>query len=227
MDEVKRLRDEGHSIYGIEAITGISYSTIIRHLKEAGAYEPKRQRRRSTRPANETPSDPERNPAEVLPDGHPAERNGDRQVVAPTGYPDTAPHSAEPVQSSADTLADHETRLQVLESSIATLQAQAQQPITVQSSVYALPSAEPVQTWDDPEDAKPERWNLWLPRGLKRRIEAQAKAAGLAPSQFIQRRLNTSLNGGADRRLGEFREVMDIALRDFFACQRWGGQGAD
>jgi hypothetical protein len=99
MDEVKRLRDEGHSIYGIEAITGISYSTIIRHLKEAGAYEPKRQRRRSTRPANETPSDPERNPAEVLPDGHPAERNGDRQVVAPTGYPDTAPHSAEPVQT--------------------------------------------------------------------------------------------------------------------------------
>jgi hypothetical protein len=50
--------------------------------------------------------------------------------------------------------------------------------------------------WDDPRDAKPERWNLWLPRGLKRRIEAQAKAAGIAPSQLVQRLLMSTLNGG-------------------------------
>ena len=103
---------------------------------------------------------------------------------------------------SAETLADHETRLQVLESFVATLQAQAVQPsvqhITVQSradSAYALHSAESVQTWDNPEDAKPERWNLWLPRGLKRRIEAQAKAAGIAPSSLVQRLLLAAVNG--------------------------------
>ena len=39
----------------------------------------------------------------------------------------------------------------------------------------------------DPDDAKPERWNLWLPRGLKRLIDARAKAAGIAPSQLVQR----------------------------------------
>jgi hypothetical protein len=98
-------------------------------------------------------------------------------------------------------LADHEIRLQVLESFVKVFQEQAQQPavqpITVQSSAYALPSAETVQTWEDPEDAKPERWNLWLPRGLKRRIEAQAKAAGIAPSQLVQRLLMAAINGMA------------------------------
>jgi hypothetical protein len=128
-----------------------------------------------------------------------------------TSAQDTALHSAEIVSvpdiqpttvhgyalDSADTLSDHETRLQVLESFVATLQAQAVQPITVQTSAYALHSAEPVQTWDDPDDAKPERWNLWLPRGLKRRIEAYAKAAGIAPSTLVQRLLMSTLNGGA------------------------------
>jgi hypothetical protein len=100
---------------------------------------------------------------------------------------------------SAETLADHETRLQMLEGFMAALQAQARQPpvqhITVQHSPAALHSAESVQTWDDPEDAKPERWNLWLPRGLKRRIEAQAKAAGIAPSSLVQRLLLAAVNG--------------------------------
>ena len=105
---------------------------------------------------------------------------------------------------SADTLSDHETRLQVLESFVATLQAQALQPpvqhITVQTSAdgaYALHSAESVQRWDDPEDAKPERWNLWLPRGLKRRIEASAKTAGIAPSSLVQRLLMAAIRGQA------------------------------
>ncbi len=100
---------------------------------------------------------------------------------------------------SAETLADHETRLQMLEGFMAALQAQARQPpvqhITVQHSPSALHSAESVQTWNDPEDAKPERWNLWLPRGLKRRIEAQAKAAGIAPSSLVQRLLMAAING--------------------------------
>jgi hypothetical protein len=102
---------------------------------------------------------------------------------------------------SADTLADHETRLQVLESFVKALQEHTQQSpvqhITVQSSAYALPGAETVQARDDPDDAKPERWNLWLPRGLKRRIESQAHAAGVAPSQLVQRLLLAAISGMA------------------------------
>jgi hypothetical protein len=60
-------------------------------------------------------------------------------------------------------------------------------------------SAETVQTWDDPEDAEPERWNLWLPRGLKRRIEAAAKSAGIASSQLVQRLLMASLGREGER----------------------------
>ena len=104
-----------------------------------------------------------------------------------------------PTSNSAETLADHETRLQVLESFVKVLQEHIQQPpvphITVQPSTYALPSAESVQTWDDPDDAKPECWNLWLPHGIERRIEAQAKAAGIAPSQLVQRLLTAAING--------------------------------
>ena len=37
-----------------------------------------------------------------------------------------------------------------------------------------------------PEEAKAERWNLWLPRGLRQRIEALAKARGHAPSKVVQ-----------------------------------------
>lgn len=118
--------------------------------------------------------------------------------------PDTSPPTVQGYAlDSAETWADHETRLQVLESFVASLQAQAQQPsvqhITVQHSASALHSAElpAVQTWEDQEDAKPERWNLWVPRGLKRRTEAQAHAAGIAPSQLVQRPLMAAINGQA------------------------------
>jgi uncharacterized membrane protein YccC len=40
-----------------------------------------------------------------------------------------------------------------------------------------------------PEEAKAERWNLWLPRGLRQRIEAVAKARGHAPSKVVQEAL--------------------------------------
>lgn len=128
-------------------------------------------------------------------------RSADDSAELPS-LPDTHPPAVQwYVLDSAETLADHETRLQVLESFVASLQAQALQPpvqhITVQHSAYALHSAESVQTWDDPEDAKPERWNLWLPRGLKRRIEAQARAAGIAPSSLVQRLLMAVINGQA------------------------------
>jgi hypothetical protein len=40
-----------------------------------------------------------------------------------------------------------------------------------------------------PEEARAERWNLWLPRGLRQRIEAVAKARGHAPSKVVQEAL--------------------------------------
>jgi DNA-binding transcriptional MocR family regulator len=39
------------------------------------------------------------------------------------------------------------------------------------------------------EEARAERWNLWLPRGLRHRIEAVAKARGHAPSKVVQEAL--------------------------------------
>jgi hypothetical protein len=51
----------------------------------------------------------------------------------------------------------------------------------VQSSVEAPPLT--------PDEAKAERWNLWLPRGLRQRIEAIAKARGHAPSKVVQEAL--------------------------------------
>jgi hypothetical protein len=170
--EAQRLRDLHVSYRAIAAQLGTNYAAVWRALNTAST------------------------------NGHPtASAHTDSAPTLPqrmevVGEPD----SAEPVQSSAEQLSDHETRLQVLESFVASLQARALQPsmphITVQSSAdsaYALHSAESVQTWDDPEDAKPERWNLWLPRGLKRRIEAHAKAAGIAPSQLVQRLLMAAL----------------------------------
>jgi hypothetical protein len=202
MDEAKRLRAEGQNLYDIAAVIGWSYSEVRRKLKAAGV-ETFRHKRRAT------PNEP---PADVLVDGDPAARSSADDsaesaelATVPLSIPDV-PDNQETVQTktlhSADTLANHETRLQALESFVKAIQKQARQPavqhITVQSSVpsaYALQSAETVHTWDDPEDAKPERWNLWLPRGLKRRIEAQAKAAGVAPSQLVQRLLMAATNG--------------------------------
>jgi len=37
-----------------------------------------------------------------------------------------------------------------------------------------------------PDEARAERWNLWLPRGLRVRIEALAQARGVAPSRVVQ-----------------------------------------
>lgn len=45
-------------------------------------------------------------------------------------------------------------------------------------------SAEPLTL--TPDEARAERWNLWLPRGLRQRIEAVAKALGHTPSIVVQ-----------------------------------------
>jgi hypothetical protein len=64
---------------------------------------------------------------------------------------------------------------------------------TVHETVQSLP--EPL--FDDPADNATERWNLYLKRGLRVRIEALAQARGVAPSRIVQEILWQALN---DRR---------------------------
>jgi hypothetical protein len=52
----------------------------------------------------------------------------------------------------------------------------------VQTTVQSLP--EPL--FEDPADNTTERWNLYLKRGLRVRIEALAQARGIAPSRLVQ-----------------------------------------
>ena len=52
----------------------------------------------------------------------------------------------------------------------------------VHDTVQSLP--EPL--FDDPADNATERWNLYLKRGLRVRIEALAQARGVAPSRVVQ-----------------------------------------
>jgi hypothetical protein len=54
----------------------------------------------------------------------------------------------------------------------------------VHSGVYALHGAE--QNDLTPEDLKSERWNIYMPRWLRRLIEAEAAATRLSPSQVLQ-----------------------------------------
>jgi hypothetical protein len=82
--------------------------------------------------------------------------------------------------NGADQLADHETRLQGLEAFMATVQAQCR------DSAVQAPAQNSMNAWQDPADAKPARWNLWIPRGLRRLIEEQAKSAGIVPSKYVQ-----------------------------------------
>lgn len=59
----------------------------------------------------------------------------------------------------------------------------------VQATVQSLP--EPL--FEDPTDNATERWNLYLKRGLRVRIEALAQARGIAPSRVVQELLWTAL----------------------------------
>lgn len=57
----------------------------------------------------------------------------------------------------------------------------------------AQASADPAQTWDDPDDAKSVPFNLSLPRGLKRLLDAEAKRTGFPASRLVQRLLIAAL----------------------------------
>jgi hypothetical protein len=50
---------------------------------------------------------------------------------------------------------------------------------------YALPGVEPPRL--SAEDRKSERWNIYMPRWIRQRIERAAALEGMSPSQFLQR----------------------------------------
>jgi hypothetical protein len=61
--------------------------------------------------------------------------------------------------------------------------APVQHSTPVQS--YALPGVEPPKL--SPEERKSERWNIYMPRWIRQRIERVAALEGMSPSQFLQR----------------------------------------
>jgi DNA-binding Lrp family transcriptional regulator len=50
---------------------------------------------------------------------------------------------------------------------------------------YALPGVEPPRL--SAADRKSERWNIYMPRWIRQRIEQAAAVEGVSPSQFLQR----------------------------------------
>ena len=128
------------------------------------------------------------------------------QRVELVGEPVTPEASAalrSPAQTSPD-LADVLARVASLEVDawIATLQAQAHDTAQTRAEMrspdlhrLAQGSAEPVQRWDNPDDAKSVSFNLSLPQGLKRLLDAEAKRTGLPASRLVQRLLMAALVG--------------------------------
>jgi hypothetical protein len=82
----------------------------------------------------------------------------------------------------SEALAPLLTQLAALEGEVKALRAHPSAP--VQSGVYALHGAE--QSTVAPEDRKSERWNIYMPRWLRRLVEQEAAAARLSPSQVLQ-----------------------------------------
>jgi hypothetical protein len=95
-------------------------------------------------------------------------------------------HGAVPVQNSAElpipaALAEELGRLWA---AIEALRQDVHRP--VHDPVHATVQSLPEPLFDDPMDNATERWNLYLKRGLRVRIEAVAQARGVAPSRVVQ-----------------------------------------
>jgi hypothetical protein len=93
---------------------------------------------------------------------------------------------AVPVQNSAElpipaALAEELGRLWA---AIEALRQDVHRP--VHDQVHATVQSLPEPLFDDPMDNATERWNLYLKRGLRVRIEAVAQARGVAPSRVVQ-----------------------------------------
>jgi hypothetical protein len=139
----------------------------------------------------------------------PRPRGGARQAGAPV-----------PVQSGADmhgVQSVHDSAVQTTMHGAVQVQNSAELPIPaalaeelgrlwaaidalrqdVHRSVHDTVQSLPEPLFDDPADNTTERWNLYLKRGLRVRIEAMAQARGIAPSRVVQELLWQALS---DRR---------------------------
>jgi hypothetical protein len=133
------------------------------------------------------------------------------QRVELVGEPVT-PETSAALRSTAQTshdLTDLAARVASLEAHrrevdahLAALQAHTQQTAQTSAALrsaemrsLAQPYAEPTHTWNDPDDAKSVPFNLSLPRGLKRLLDAEAKRTGFPASRVMQRLLMAALVG--------------------------------
>jgi hypothetical protein len=133
------------------------------------------------------------------------------QRVELVGEPVT-PETSAVLRSAAQTshdltdLAARVARLEAhrreVDAHLAALQAHAQQTAQTSAALrsaemrgLAQPYAEPTHIWNDPDDAKSLPFNLSLPRGLKRLLDAEAKRTGFPASRVVQRLLMAALVG--------------------------------
>jgi hypothetical protein len=131
------------------------------------------------------------------PDGAPpsVQSSADQDSAEQSGavQPMTALVPSPAVASAAiiDLLRQTLSRLDTVEQDLKAIREDHHPPSAGQSSAVqsgaVQSSAEPSTL--TPEEARAERWNLWLPHGLRQRIEAIAKARGHAPSRVVQEAL--------------------------------------
>jgi hypothetical protein len=139
----------------------------------------------------------ERRPSSARPERSSIPVHNSVQNSAEYGAVQTAMHGAGTVQNSAELPmpAALATELTHLWTAIDALR-QAMHS-TGQNTVQSVP--EPL--FEDPADNTTERWNLYLKRGLRVRIEALARARGVAPSRVVQEILWQALTGRQSPRL--------------------------
>jgi hypothetical protein len=186
--EFIQLWQEGASYREIAQALGCSLGTVASRsaaLAARGKIQPRPRGGRRAKALQGTVHDPVQSSAGHAPDtGAQTVQSG--AVHAPL-------HGAVQVQNSAEppipaVLAEELGRLWA---AIEALRQDVHRP--VHATVQSLP--EPL--FDDPADNATERWNLYLKRGLRVRIEALAQARGVAPSRVVQELLWTALS---DRR---------------------------
>jgi hypothetical protein len=195
IDEARRLYHELKSYRKVARQLDSNYAAVYRALNPEASVTP-----------NGTPHE-----AEPPPSHHPIDTactNVELDLVVPVHEDERAPTMAlQPVEvtgasehTHAQPYAQLLARVEALESHqavvdayLATWQAmhKAAQPMHT-AAVQAMHTD--VHTWEHPDDAKPERWNLLLPRGLKREIDAQAKAAGIPASTLVTRLLMAAVH---------------------------------
>jgi hypothetical protein len=166
-DQIRQLIAQGLSQRAIARRLGVPRSTLQDHLKRQGIVP--------VQPPVQSGA------------GSPPLDSADR---VQSRAEQSALHGAVQVQSSAEVPipAALATELTRLWGAIDALRQDMHRP--VHDTVQSFP--EPL--FDDPTDNTTERWNLYLKRGLRVRIEALAQARGVAPSRVVQELLWKALH---------------------------------